>query len=261
MKIKERKGTEKGTVVLIHGNSCSSEVFAPLFESDIPYTLIAPDLPGHGNSDRSENEEDYSIIRNCSDLLKMIGAIQDDILLVGHSLGGHYAIEIAEALQNLKGLVIFGTPPLKKPINAEEAFIPNPNIAALYMESPDDDQLMPFFEDAVVNKEVIPGLVKDFKRADPRVRPMLAKGLAQGEPSDEVAIFSRLNVPKYVIVPDKDPFINQDYLYLLQKQVSFPFTILSLSECGHYPSLETPEQFISILKEVSSEMFRNETSH
>src|SRR5579872_1636260 len=50
-------------VVLIHGNSCSSQVFQKQFTTFGPrYRLIAIDLPGHGKSDNAlDPESAYNI--------------------------------------------------------------------------------------------------------------------------------------------------------------------------------------------------------
>ncbi len=86
---------------------------------------VAVDLPGHGSSVKGyDNEADFYMHSYCKVLLKLIASIDDDILLVGNSLGGHIAIEIAEDIKRLKGLVIFATPPVKKPLNLEDAFLP-----------------------------------------------------------------------------------------------------------------------------------------
>ena len=46
-----RKGAKKGTIVFIHGNLGSSEVFKNILESnEIEQTKIAVELPGHGTN-------------------------------------------------------------------------------------------------------------------------------------------------------------------------------------------------------------------
>ena len=45
------RGKEKGTIIFIHGNSSSNKVFETVLNSDqIQQTMIALDLPGHGES-------------------------------------------------------------------------------------------------------------------------------------------------------------------------------------------------------------------
>ena len=90
MKNNTVKGTKKGTIVFIHGNSSSSKVFEHIMKSDvIKQTKVAVDLPGHGlNSDNYSKDEDFSMASYRKKLIKLISQIDDDILLVGNSVGG-----------------------------------------------------------------------------------------------------------------------------------------------------------------------------
>jgi pimeloyl-ACP methyl ester carboxylesterase len=82
-------------LVLLHGITCSSETW----EAIIPalarhYTVIAPDLLGHGRSAKPRNEYSISAYANSvRDLLLALG--QTRVTLVGHSLGGGVAMQFA----------------------------------------------------------------------------------------------------------------------------------------------------------------------
>ena len=102
-------------VFFVHGNSACKEVFHRQFSSDlaVSYRLIALDLPGHGGSDNAAEPQNIyrmgpmaAIVRA---LLEDLGAT--DAVLVGWSLGGHLAIEMAGQYPEHRGLVISGTPP------------------------------------------------------------------------------------------------------------------------------------------------------
>ncbi len=90
--------TEAGAgpvLLLIHGMAGSSAnwqaVIEPLARR---HTIVAPDLPGHGTSEPSAG--DYSLgalAASLRDLLIMLG--HDRATLVGHSLGGGIAMELA----------------------------------------------------------------------------------------------------------------------------------------------------------------------
>src|SRR5437588_12471481 len=82
-------------IVLIHGITGSSltweDVIEPLAER---YTVVAPDLLGHGESAKPRG--DYSLGAYASgvrDLLQAIG--HDRTTVVGHSLGGGVAMQFA----------------------------------------------------------------------------------------------------------------------------------------------------------------------
>ena len=141
MKKKIKVGSKKGTIVCLHGNSSSLIVFHPLFKSKLlDYSIISFDLPGHGDSiEKYKNHSNFSISFFKENLIKCINSIDDDILLVGNSLGGHLAIEISEEIKRLKGLLIFGSPPVKKPINFEEAFLPVAALQTYLTEKPTEE--------------------------------------------------------------------------------------------------------------------------
>lgn len=82
-------------VVLIHGITGSSEQWVPVIEAlRDRYTLFAPDLLGHGQSAKPRG--DYSLGAYASgirDLLVGLGA--EPATIVGHSLGGGIAMQLA----------------------------------------------------------------------------------------------------------------------------------------------------------------------
>lgn len=82
-------------VLLIHGIAGSSATWAPfmpLLAGD--HTVIAPDLPGHGASPHSAG--DYSLGAFAGGLRDLLVALDiDRATLVGHSLGGGIAMQLA----------------------------------------------------------------------------------------------------------------------------------------------------------------------
>src|ERR671927_675998 len=82
-------------VVLIHGIAGSSatwgDVIEPLAEH---YTVVAPDLLGHGQSAKPRG--DYSLGAYASGLRDLLTALgHDKGTIVGHSLGGGVAMQMA----------------------------------------------------------------------------------------------------------------------------------------------------------------------
>src|SRR5919108_4080092 len=82
-------------VVLIHGITGSSqtweEVIEPLAED---YTVVAPDLLGHGESAKPRG--DYSLGAYASGIRDLLSALgHERATFVGHSLGGGVAMQLA----------------------------------------------------------------------------------------------------------------------------------------------------------------------
>jgi len=251
------EGIDKGTIVFIHGNSSSSDVYNSVMESPlIKQTKVSIELAGHGRHiNHSSKVADFSIKSYCNQLTKEISEIEGDILLVGNSLGGHLAIEISKKVSNLKGLLIFGTPPLKKPINFEEAFIPVPELHTFLSENPSEDEIKSAAQLAVVDEVYVDQIVKDFKNSNPLVRKSLFIDLTENNWSDQLELFVNLHVPKYIIAGTKDPSVNKNYLEAVKNMCGETCSIIEFKECGHYPSLEKPKEFIETLKSISKQVF------
>lgn len=250
LNVTTKKGTKKGTIVLLHGNSSSSKVFTPVFESAISHSIVAFDFYGQGDSDHNGK---YKLSDMKDQVISVIKSIDDEILLVGHSLGGHLAIEVANDIENLKGLLVFGTPPVKKPLNMEEAFIVSPELNTYFTENPLEHEIDISMTIAVQNKSVIPLLKQDFLRSDPKIRSVIATQF--GEFSDELAILTNLACGKFIIAGDRDPSVNFNYLEQTKNEANFE--LIKIINCGHYPSIEQPDEFIIHLENIANQSFFN----
>ena len=82
-------------LLLLHGLGCDHTTWLPVLGSLARrYTVIVPDLLGHGSSDKPR--ADYSVggyANGMRDLLSVLGI--DRVTVVGHSLGGGVAMQFA----------------------------------------------------------------------------------------------------------------------------------------------------------------------
>jgi len=96
-------GKGEPALIFIHGWSCDSNYWReqiPAFRQK--YTVVTVDLAGHGGTDG--NRSDWSIAKFGQDVATAAAAIPNQqIVLVGHSMGGPVSIEAARLL---KGRVI-----------------------------------------------------------------------------------------------------------------------------------------------------------
>lgn len=256
MKYFSKTGLNKGTIIFIHGNSLSSLCFNDIVNSEsVPYTKIAVDLPGHGTNLEGFDEEDFSVKSYKKQLISFINKIDQDILLVGNSMGGHLAIEISDSIKRLKGIVICGTPPIKKPINFEEAFLPLPALQTFFVENPSDSEIEDVAKLTVFNPENAQQIITDFKRSNPKVRKAAATDLAANNWLDQFQLFTTLNIAKYIIIGKNDPIVNPNYLEEVLDQCDGDCEMLYFNDCGHYPSIEKPEEFNQAIKYIAQKIF------
>lgn len=105
-------------LLLIHGIGSRHETWWPVIdELSQNYTVIAPDLLGHGQS--AKPRADYSIggyANGMRDLLTVLGI--DRVTVVGHSLGGGVAMQFAYQFpQRTERIVLVGTGGLGPEVN------------------------------------------------------------------------------------------------------------------------------------------------
>jgi len=229
----------------IHGNSSSPAIFSKLKTP----LLSCLNLPGHVN-DRSPNPaSDYSV-EGISTFVKNQLLDERDYILLGNSLGGHLAIEIAADLQGCLGTVLFGTPPVRKPLNMEEAFHPH-ELLNIYLQGAYDEEMLNKAVDAMtMNKSISDLLISDFKATDPLFRDNWMASVGAGSLKDEVIEVENLEMPVFVVHGKHDPFINLEYI----KSLKGIEEIFVMENSSHYPCLEHPEEFDKIVETILSKI-------
>ena len=101
---------EGPVVLLLHGLGCDHTTWEPVIDTLARrYTVIAPDLLGHGQSDKPR--ADYSLggyANGMRDLLTVLGI--DKATVIGHSFGGGVAMQFAYQFpERTERLVLVGT--------------------------------------------------------------------------------------------------------------------------------------------------------
>ncbi|HET9875520.1 MAG TPA: alpha/beta hydrolase [Mycobacterium sp.] len=105
-------------VLLIHGigdnSSTWATVQARLAER---FTVIAPDLLGHGQSEKPQT--DYSVAAYANRIRDLLSVLDvDSVTVVGHSLGGGVAMQFAYQFPQLvERLILVGTGGITKDVN------------------------------------------------------------------------------------------------------------------------------------------------
>ena len=201
-------------VLLIHGNSSCRQVFARQFRSDLAASvrLIAFDLPGHGESeDAPDPTRTYSLpgLADCTaELLGRLGV--KEAVVMGWSLGGHVAIEMLSRFKGMKGLILTGTPPIRRGGYAE-GFVSSPAdglAGRRHLAEAEVDR----FARAMFGTPVKPFLRDAIGRSDGRCRQGLFEASRAGLGVDQRLAVEASALPIAVVNGAADPLIRLDYL-------------------------------------------------
>lgn len=246
---------EGPAVLLIHGNSSSAHTFIQQLDSPLGqhYRLVAMDLPGHG---ASENASDPQHSYNLPGYAEIATAVVEQLklerpLLVGWSLGGHIVLEMVRFIPDAAGLMIYGAPPLGWPPAMADSFLPHPAMAAAFQETLNDAEATAFVQ-AFFHPDAPPApqsFLADVQRTDGRARSGLAASIAPDGYTDEVQIVAQLNCPLAIVQGEQEQLVNLAYLAGLNAPTLWRNAVQIISNAGHAPHWEQPEQFNTLLTE------------
>lgn len=247
-------------VMLIHGNSASSETFKAQLTGDFgrKYRVVAMDLPGHGRSEpaadpaKTYHMPGYAAV--VAEVARQLGVA--DGVFVGWSLGGHIVLEAHNLLPEAAGFVIFGTPPLAFPPDMANAFFPNPAMGAAFAETLTDEQMAGFAAACLAPDsplDLAPSIA-DIARTDGRARATLAASIAPDGYQDEVAIVKGLTRPLAILHGAQEQLVNAAYISVLEMPTLWRGAVQMIAGAGHTPQVETPEAFNALLSAFVEEV-------
>lgn len=236
------------TIVFIHGNSLSSKTFVEQFVGIKNIPLLAIDLPGHGLSEKASHpDKTYSIFGYIEVLKFVLAELRiTNFILVGHSLGGHIALEASDELIGLKGLILFGTPPLGMPPEIDKSFLPNTAIPFLFQKQLTETEINLLSEafTNIENKEI---LKNEIRSSDGNARSFLATSIPQGLFKNEIELIKNLSIPVAIIQGEHDSLINEQYINNLVIPTLWKNKIQLIKNASHCPQLEQKNQFNTVI--------------
>ncbi len=243
--------TDGTPVIFIHGNSLSSKVFDKQLNNDLfkNYRLISFDLQGHGNSEKSKNPEtQYCIQAYIETLLGVIKQLDlKNPIIVGHSLGGHIAINALNKITDIKALAIFGTPPFKLPPEMDKAYFPRPEMSLAFKPDLSNDEALALASVYCNNSKIAEMLTSEILKTDPLNREYLGKSMVIENFTDEVKILENFDKPIAIFHADNDVLVNPDYFNDLNIPTLWKNEIQIINNSGHSPQYENEILFNDIL--------------
>ncbi|MEM9132895.1 MAG: alpha/beta hydrolase [Actinomycetota bacterium] len=252
--------TGDGTpVVFIHGNSASGATWRHQLDGELGTTnrCIALDLPGHGASGRFDGAEGYSLRSYARGVAEVTSALCDEApVLVGWSLGGHIALEALTVIQSVRGVMIFGTPPLGMPPDMEQAFLPHPAMGVGFMPDVGDEEAAAYATSFLAPDSplAIDTFTPDILATDGNARAGLYGSIGAGEFSDELEIVAAMSAPLAIVHGAREQLVAGDYLARVKAPTLWRGSVQVIDEAGHAPHHETVAAFNDLLASFLSEV-------
>ncbi|MCO5131000.1 MAG: alpha/beta hydrolase [Xanthobacteraceae bacterium] len=240
-------------LVLVHGNSASSQAFAKQLGGTLGKThrVIAFDLPGHGASDDARDPAATYNMPGYARVLREVAAQLgvEDAVFAGWSLGGHIVLEAAPDLPRAKGFVIFGTPPLPFPPVMENAFLPSKTNAYIFTRDLTEEQARAFVASAFKPgvTDLPREMIDEVLRTDGRAREQLAAQISTSGFRDEVEIVANLKQPLAVLHGAQEQLINGVYFDTLTMPTLWRGKVQVIDDAGHLPHWEQADKFNALI--------------
>lgn len=239
-------------IMLVHGFTADSDEVAGVAEplAELGWHAVAPDLRGHGRSDRPTDAGAYSLELMAADVLALADWLGwDRFALLGHSMGGGVAQVIALAHpERLTGLVLASTfhgpvPGISMELVQLGCWVVREagmeGLAdALAARRADNPESVAAFERL---QEAIPGYAEQSRARLVSTSPDMWMAMAPRfvDQEDRLERLAALDVPTAVIVGELDGTMGDDCRRLAETIPAATLTVIA--GAGHVPQLEAPD--------------------
>ena len=232
-------------VLLVHGNSSAGAVFRNQLEGELgkTYRLIAPDLPGHGESaDAIDPDRSYCMEGYADAMTEVLGLLGiDKAVVFGWSLGGHIGLEMISRFPGMLGLMVTGTPPVAPDevglgfrksehmgLAGQEQF--SAADVEAYARNTCGEPFEAFFLDVV-------------GRTDGRARRIMFEKFGGGSGDNQKDIVANASVPIAVVNGLDEPFVDVDFVSKVKFGNLWEGKTYTIANSGHAPFWDKPAEF------------------
>ncbi len=205
----------------------------------LPFTTIALDLPGHGNSkgEPLDNIEDYANF-----IRQFLDNFSEEYIIVGHSMGGHISLKLTSTKVKVKGVALISStsklPHLSPPADPEN-FCNNMFYSRKHFE-------------------------RCLKTADKilKRKEIFSKDLKAARESDVSDVLNKIRMPVLFIFGTKDRILNNEEI---KRSLTLPKRYRAhFVTAGHMVMIEKFERVNRILEEwirtISKKVLNNPLS-
>ncbi|HTJ52827.1 MAG TPA: alpha/beta hydrolase [Cyclobacteriaceae bacterium] len=233
-------GENDTTLLFIHGWNLNQTYWANQVTSlSKRFTVVTLDLAGHGNSGR--DRKNWTVEAFAKDILSIIEKESlNQIILVGHSIGGEIALDVCRrapekivgfiGIDNFKDIDFDITPEFKKGFErylGEFEVDYNGKVEELAARNC-----------KVEDAEIVTRIEEDYKSADPNIAVQILKNMVPYYDTERKRL-RKIKVPLHIIASDLSPY----NLVALDRYAKAGYSIEWIRGSGHFPMIEKPKPF------------------
>lgn len=200
------RGGSGPAALLLPGNSMRHTSLDPLVEAT-PARRWVVAWPGIGSAPDARDPSAYGLRGLRALVAAAVDAIGEAPLLIGHSLGGHLALQHLAADGRCRGVLAFGCVPLSLPVESWSMMAYADRMAPALRGEVDADDLDAFVRRHSGDARRQATVATDYRDTDPAFRTGLAASLAAGEGLDEEDAIATAKVPVWIAGGQDDDIV------------------------------------------------------
>ncbi|MBC1602893.1 2-succinyl-6-hydroxy-2,4-cyclohexadiene-1-carboxylate synthase [Listeria welshimeri] len=246
---------EKPVLLMLHGFTGSNKTFQEsITHLEEHFSIVAPDLLGHGKTDSPDEIARYSIERIVEDLVTIIQELKImQCFVLGYSMGGRVATAFASAHPEMvRGLILVSSSPGLAQKDLQESRVQADNRLADMLESEGIRSFVDYWEKLALfaSQEVLSDELKKRIRLErlaqnPNGLAMSLRGMGTGKQPSYWNHLADFTFPVLLMtgsLDEKFEKIAQEMQQLIPNS-----THVTVQNAGHAVYLEQPNIFLSQL--------------